>query len=90
MLTTPRHVLVSAIENIFSWDSGRAVARCKVPALYIGSTNPRSDVRRFAAACPTLVHGQIIGSGHFLQLEVPDQVNAMIRRFLDVYMSTSE
>jgi pimeloyl-ACP methyl ester carboxylesterase len=32
------------------------------------------------------VHGQVVGSGHFLQLEVPDQVNAMIRRFLTTYL----
>ena len=28
--------------------------------------------------------GQIVGSGHFAQLEVPEQVNPMIERFLAV------
>ena len=32
--------------------------------------------------CPTLLTGQTVGSGHFHQLEVPEQVNAMIDRFL--------
>jgi pimeloyl-ACP methyl ester carboxylesterase len=86
MLATPRHVLASAFENIFAWDSARAAARCRVPTLYVASTHPRGDVLRFGEACPTLVHGQIIGSGHFLQLEVPEQVNAMIRRFLAIYL----
>jgi pimeloyl-ACP methyl ester carboxylesterase len=27
-------------------------------------------------------HGKTVGSGHFCQLEVPEQVNAMIDRFL--------
>jgi pimeloyl-ACP methyl ester carboxylesterase len=84
MLATPQHVLASAFENIFAWGSAAAAARCRVPALYVASTRPRGDVVRFGETCPTLVHGQIVGSGHFLQLEVPDQVNAMIRRFLTI------
>ena len=86
MLTTPQHVLASAFENIFAWDSAAAAARCRAPTLYVASTHPRGDVARFAEACPTLVHGQIVGSGRFLQLEVPDQVNAMIRRLLAIYL----
>jgi pimeloyl-ACP methyl ester carboxylesterase len=82
MLSTPQHVLASAFKNIFAWDSEAAAAGCRVPALYIGGSHPRADVARFREACPTLVYGQVVGSGHFLQLEVPDQVNAMIRRFL--------
>jgi pimeloyl-ACP methyl ester carboxylesterase len=30
------------------------------------------------------VHGQTVGAGHFIQLEVPEQVNAMIERFLAI------
>ncbi len=86
MLATPQYVLASAFENIFAWDLGAAAARCRVPTLYVASSHPRGDVVRFGEACPTLVHGQIVGSGHFLQLEVPDQVNAMIRRFLAIYL----
>lgn len=86
MLSTPQHVLASAFENIFAWDSAAAAARCQVPTLYVASTHPRGDVFRFGEACPTLVHGQVVGSGHFLQLEVPDQVNAMIHRFLQIYL----
>ena len=81
MLASPQHVLASAFENIFAWDSEAAARGCCVPALYIASSRPRGDVVRFAELCPSLVRGQVVGSGHFLQLEVPDQVNAMIRRF---------
>jgi pimeloyl-ACP methyl ester carboxylesterase len=86
MMATPQHVPVSAFENIFAWDSAAAAARCRVPTLYVASSRPRGDVVRFGEACPGLVHGQVVGSGHFLQLEVPDQVNAMIRRFLTTYL----
>jgi pimeloyl-ACP methyl ester carboxylesterase len=86
ILETPQHVLAPAFEAIFAWDSAAAAARCSVPALYIASTRPRGDVARFRQACPILVHGQVVSSGHFLQLEVPDQVNAMIRRFLSIHL----
>jgi pimeloyl-ACP methyl ester carboxylesterase len=33
--------------------------------------------------------GHIVGSGHFCQLEVPQQVNAMIDRFLVIALSSS-
>jgi hypothetical protein len=39
---------------------------------------------RFHALCPQLTFGQTVGSGHFCQLEVPDQVNAMIEHFLAI------
>ena len=35
-----------------------------------------------ARYCPGLVTGQIVGSGHYFTLEVPEQVNPMIERFI--------
>jgi pimeloyl-ACP methyl ester carboxylesterase len=90
MLETAQHVLASAFEGIFAWDSAAAAARCRVPTLYVASTRPRGDVERFRQACPALVHGQVVGSGHFVQLIVPDQVNAMIRRFLVIHLAPKE
>jgi pimeloyl-ACP methyl ester carboxylesterase len=86
MLETPHHVLASAFEGIFAWDSAAAAARCRVPTLYVASTRPRGDVDRFRQACPALVHGQVVCSGHFVQLVVPDQVNAMVGRFLATHL----
>ena len=82
MSEAPQHVMVSAFENIFSWDSAAAAAACKVPVLNICAAQPIADVTRFRELCPHLVNGQTVGAGHFHQLEVPDQVNAMIERFL--------
>lgn len=84
MLETPQQVLASTFEGIIAWDSEQAATNCQVPTLYIGSTHPRADLERFAGCCPQLVRAQVVGSGHFVQLEVPDQVNAMIRRFLQM------
>ena len=61
-----------------------ALARATVPVVSIGSAvpaNASADLRRL---CPAIAIGQTVGAGHFNQLEVPDQVNAMIERFLVV------
>ena len=42
------------------------------------------DLERFRAACPQLVVAKTFGAGHFSPLEVPDQINAMIARFIAV------
>jgi hypothetical protein len=33
---------------------------------------------------PEMHVGRTVGSGHFCQLEVPDQINAMLARFIAV------
>jgi hypothetical protein len=42
------------------------------------------DLEQFKAACPQLLIAKTLGAGHFSPLEVPDQINAMIERFLAV------
>jgi len=39
---------------------------------------------RFHEMFPQILYGKTVGSGHFCQLEVPKQVDAMIERFLAV------
>ncbi len=50
--------------------------------LLISSGRHVQDVNRLREFCPQLVFGQTVGAGHFNHLEVPDQVNAMIERFI--------
>jgi len=84
MSSAPQHVMSSAFEEIFSWDSDAAAAACKVPALMINAASPLAQVERFKELYPQLVTGQTVGAGHFHQLEVPDQINAMIERFIAI------
>jgi pimeloyl-ACP methyl ester carboxylesterase len=81
LCATPQHVLVSTWENFLAHDTAAAATACKVPVLYIGSVFP-ANLARFRELCPQLVVGQTVGAGHFHQLEVPEQVNGMIERFL--------
>jgi hypothetical protein len=55
-----------------------------VPFLYLAAAPPLADLVRLRALNPQIVIGQTVGAGHFHQLEVPEQVNAMIERFLRV------
>jgi pimeloyl-ACP methyl ester carboxylesterase len=84
MATAPQYVMASAMECIFSCDTGAAAAGCKAPALLINAAAPLADVARLQKLCPHIMIGQTVGAGHFNQLEVPEQVNAMIERFLTV------
>lgn len=82
MSSAPQHVMASAFGNIFACDTAAAAAKCKLPVLNITAAQPLTDLARFQELCKHLVNGQTVGAGHFHQLEVPDQVNAMIERFL--------
>lgn len=82
MCETPQHVMLSAFQNLFSFDGESAARACKVPVLLIDAEAPIPDRARFRELCPQLVAAQTAGAGHFHQLEVPEQVNAMLERFL--------
>jgi pimeloyl-ACP methyl ester carboxylesterase len=88
-LATPQHVLVSTFESLFPWDVHRArecAESCRVPMLYIEAAHRLADLDRLAALCPQLVTAKAVGSGHFLSLEVPEQINPMIDRFISLYV----
>ena len=88
---TPQHVLASAFANhVTEYDAGSAAAACRMPVAYIGAEVAMADLPRFRALCPQLITAQTLGSGHFSTLEVPDQVNAMLARLLEIDRSKSE
>jgi pimeloyl-ACP methyl ester carboxylesterase len=83
MASTPRHVMVSAMQGLHDYDPD-TVGSPEVPGVYVAAdeAQPRSDMSRFHAMFPDILCGKTVGSGHFCQLEVPEQINAMIDRFL--------
>jgi pimeloyl-ACP methyl ester carboxylesterase len=86
MSATPQHVMVAAYAGLAEYDAALAAGRYRGPALYIAANepSPRSDTARLRELLPQLQLGQTVGSGHFCQLEVPQQVQAMIERFLAI------
>jgi pimeloyl-ACP methyl ester carboxylesterase len=85
MTSAPQHVALSAYRALADYDAAGA-PRVAAPCLYIEANepSPRADMTRVRELLPALAFGQTVGSGHFCQLEVPDQVNAMIDRFLAI------
>jgi pimeloyl-ACP methyl ester carboxylesterase len=62
-------------------DGQAALAAVRVPVLMITAGAPEAEALE---QLPAVVLGRTVGSAHFVQLEVPDQVAAMIERFLEV------
>ena len=74
--------IASAWEQLRKVDGASAARACTVPVLFINAATWRPELGLFKGLCPQLMLGQTVGAGHFNMLEVPDQVNAMIERFL--------
>jgi pimeloyl-ACP methyl ester carboxylesterase len=87
MGAVPDHVARSCVEAMGGWDGEAAARACRVPALHIAADDPINDAAALRALNPCLRTGQTVGAGHFHHLEVPDQVNAMIERFVAVAVS---
>ncbi len=78
-----RHVMVAAFRGMQDFDPVIARNFVRSPSLYIAANDrPLSDWEHLRSLAPQTLFGQTVGSGHFCQLEVPDQINAMISRFL--------
>jgi pimeloyl-ACP methyl ester carboxylesterase len=85
MCTTPLPVAAAVIRNLTKWNGVGALSLCDLPTLLLGhalGSNP--EAVRLLAIKPDIEVGITVGAGHFHQLEVPEQVNAMIERFLSL------
>ncbi|WP_158603558.1 alpha/beta fold hydrolase [Micromonospora radicis] len=61
-----------------------ALTAWRRPLLLIGTDAPFADYAHLSRLVPAAHVGQTVGSGHFMQLEVPAQVNEMVDRYLKV------
>jgi pimeloyl-ACP methyl ester carboxylesterase len=85
MCSVPLPIASAVIEGVAMWNGVAAMAMCNAPLLVLLSRPGGSnDPSRLQVLKPDTHFGMTVGAGHFHQLEVPDQVNAMIERFLDV------
>ncbi|MEO0412878.1 MAG: alpha/beta hydrolase [Pseudomonadota bacterium] len=82
MQACPGDVVIGAWDGIMDFDGPAALERLVRPTLAIFADKPLNDVRSFAKASKFIETAQTACSGHMQQLEVPDQLEAMIRRFM--------
>jgi pimeloyl-ACP methyl ester carboxylesterase len=84
MCSVPLPIAAAIIDGVAEWNGVGALVLCDAPILFLNPTGRSNDPARLRALKPGLFLGATVGAGHFHQLEVPDQVNAMIGRFLEL------
>jgi pimeloyl-ACP methyl ester carboxylesterase len=82
MMAMPSQMAARAMRGVLAFDGPTVAAQCQVPALHRATTPPSNPPHLMLQWLPTVVHGWTVEAGVFSQLEVPDQVNAMIDGFL--------
>ena len=89
MISSPQHVVAATLASILGWQGDAVVRRVEVPMLLVSAGDGMpADLVRTREIMPTLELGRTVGSGHFAHVFVPQQVNAMIERFLEVSVPT--
>jgi pimeloyl-ACP methyl ester carboxylesterase len=85
MCSVPLPSAVAGIRGVVAWNGVGALAMCRVPTLVLRArTGGSNDPARLLAIKPDLHLGVVVGAGHFMQLDVPEQVNPMLERFLRI------
>ncbi len=85
MCAVEQPIAAAVIRGVTEWNGREPLARCTVPVLLLrAELREETDVLRLREIKPDLRVGITVGAGHFHQLEVPEQVNTMIERFLAV------
>lgn len=85
MCSVPPAVAAAVIRGVAEWNGEGALWLCEsIPVLVIRSgASPSDEPARLRRLKADIELGVTVGAGHFNHLEVPDQVNAMIERFLE-------
>jgi pimeloyl-ACP methyl ester carboxylesterase len=90
MCDVPLPVATALIRGVTAWNGVGALALCEVPMLMLLAYPAKSnDPWRLLPLKPDIQYAMSVGSGHFNQLEVPEQVNAIIERFLETVVRKS-
>jgi pimeloyl-ACP methyl ester carboxylesterase len=71
------------LQTVVHTDCAEPLASLRVPMLYVAAQTSNGGLERIRASANAIV-AQTTGSGHFIELECADQVNAMVDRFLQV------
>lgn len=78
-----REMATTMMRDLFSSDYADHLSSTDYPLLFIHSRIP-VDLTRLRQLRPDALVGEVVGAGHYAMLEVPNQVNAMLDRFLEI------
>lgn len=80
---TPPFVKASTFKHLLAWDKNHSFI-CPIPTLLIQISQPLCAEDKARSIFPNLHVGRVVGSGPWINLEVPAQANSMIDRFLEL------
>ncbi len=80
----PRALAPRVMREGMAADGAESLARVPCPLLVVYRAETPIDLARLRGLQPEAWVGCVVGSGHWLTLAVPEQVNAMLDRFLEV------
>jgi pimeloyl-ACP methyl ester carboxylesterase len=82
MRTDPRAALAAYRDSVVTGAPRAAWRRMPQPLLYVAASRGRRTADDVRAAIPHAQFGQVVGSGHYVQLDAAPQLHAMLERFL--------
>ena len=78
----PDHVILNSWAGKVGYDPTDILRAVRCPYLYIDCGQPDIDLDLLRELCPQVVIGKTVGAGHKALQDVPDQINAMLNRFI--------
>ena len=78
----PDHVILNGWRGMMDFDPTAVLSEVRCPYLYIDCGQPDLDLELLRELCPQVVIGKTVGAGHKALQDVPDQINAMLDRFI--------
>ena len=78
----PDHVILNSWSGKKDYDPTPTLRLVNCPYLYIDCGQPDIDLDLVRELCPQVVIGKTVGAGHKALQDVPDQINAMLNRFI--------
>ena len=78
----PDHVILNGWHGMSAFEPGPILEGVRCPYLYIDCGQPDLDLDLLRQLCPQVVIGKPVGAGHRALQDVPDQINAMLNRFI--------
>lgn len=84
LASVPPYIPAPLFRDFFSVDVSQELSAGRYPLLFINARMPADVERRLRELRPDVLIGSVVGSGHYITLVVPEQVSAMLDRFLAI------
>jgi pimeloyl-ACP methyl ester carboxylesterase len=80
---TPQHVIFNEMQWILRANTIAMARQVRQPVLWVVSSESKQTADGVRQHLKTVQFAQVVNAGHFLHMEVPDQFNPMMKRFIE-------